>query len=425
MNHRKPPLHSVVILFLIAFATLPGNAQEAAIVDEAKEKANSIMSDPRLRNMLRPIKEDPEAALDELKQNPEDAVRNATRLFQENKGSIDTSKVEAIADKVKKEGLADKAISTISQMLPAEPAVPGAAPAVAPAAVPAVPAAVSAAVAPADVPATRPAPGISGGVPTPVAMPVEPGGIPLTGTPRAVAGAPAAPGAVIEHTPVDAIVGAVPTTPMIPDSPGLNPGDIPEPQPLTRKYGAGSGGAFPSGDKQHMEILSKESIMDNTKGVLLFTGNVFIDHPEFEITCDKLEIQMAKGVGMDGSKAGESDAAFKRAIASGGMVEIKRTSLDENGLQKTQIAIARIADYDAVTKDIVLSGGPPYIQDGDRFIKTNSEDARIIMRGNGKYEITGSGVRSQIVIPVPQKEGKKAEGAGNGGGLGNPLDGFR
>jgi len=114
------------------------------------------------------------------------------------------------------------------------------------------------------------------------------------------------------------------------------------------------------------------------------------------------------------------------------MVEIKRTTRDEKGKAKTQIAIARIAEYNAVTKDIILSGGPPYIQDGERFVKTNSEDARIIMRGNGLYEITGSGNRSQIVIPVEQKENTK-EGAPGGkkknetgiGSFGNAFDELR
>ena len=141
---------------------------------------------------------------------------------------------------------------------------------------------------------------------------------------------------------------------------------------------------------------------------------------------------MAKGVGMDGTEAGESDSAFKRAVASGGMVEIKRIAPDEKGKPKTQIAIARIADYNAVTKDIILSGGPPYIQDGDSFVKTNSEDARIIMRGNGLYEITGSTNRSQIVIPVKRegddkggkKGGQKKDDSGING-FGNAFDGLR
>ncbi|NLT69076.1 MAG: hypothetical protein GXX91_00100 [Verrucomicrobiaceae bacterium] len=461
MNHRPSPL---AILFLalaaMVFPNLPpahaqeeGSAPAAATSAAEKEKSHSIMADPRLRNMLRSVKEDPAAALEEAVADPsaidtsdldpEEAVRQMTKAFADNKDKIDPDKLKAAVATVQESGLVEKTAAAVEQLAPEAAAVletvPEAAgvaamlkesPESAPESVASEPKPAPEPV-PADVPATRPAPGISGGVPTPVAMPVDPGEMIATpvdpDAPPPGADEPlrtAADSPALANTAVDAIAGATPTQPMIPDSPGLTPEEIPKPQPLTKKYAAG-GGAYPAADSQHMEILSKESTMDNARGILLFTGNVFIDHPEFEIKCDKLEIQMAKGVGMDGSAAGESDATFKRAIASGGMVEIKRIAPDEEGKPKTQIAIARIADYNAITKDIILSGGPPYIQDGDSFVKTNSEDAQIIMRGNGLYEITGSNKRSQIVIPVEQEEGKNGKKGENGIGLGNAFDGFR
>ena len=242
-------------------------------------------------------------------------VREATRLFNENKGSIDTEKVTAtvkeVAAKAEKEGLVDKARSSLSDVMD-KPV-------------------------PVDVPATRPAPGISGGAPTPVAMPIE-----ANAAADTEPGAPApgntatAPDAVIGNSSVESIAGAAPTTPRIPDSPGLTPDEIPAPQPLT---------------------------------------------------------------------------------------------YDDKGKPTTQIALARVADYDAIKGEFVLSGGPPYIQDGDKFIKTNSEDAQIIMRKNGLYEILGSTNRSTIVIPIEQDEkkpGKKKGGPSDfGGGLGDAFNGLR
>jgi lipopolysaccharide export system protein LptA len=424
MNHRPSPLPPLAfaLVALACGAPIPAASQED-LAAEAKDKANSIMGDPRLRNMLRTVKEDPAAALEEAKIDPEnldasgldpdEAVRQMTKAFADNKNKVDPEKLKSAVATVKESGLVEKATEAVKQLAPEAAAIIE------------------------DVPATRPAPGISGGVPTPVAMPVEPGEtIAAANAPALSANLPSAIGSLqadaespaMANTAVDAIAGATPTQPMIPDSPGLTPDEIPAPQPLAKKYAAGPGGAYPAADKQHMEILSKESVMDNAKGILLFTGDVLIDHPEFEIKCDKLEIHMAKGVGMDGTEAGESASAFKRAIASGGMVEIKRVAPDEKGKPKTQIAIARIADYNAVTKDIILSGGPPYIQDGDRFVKTNSEDAQIIMRGNGLYEITGSSNRSQIVIPVEQKGGDKGGRKKDDSGIngfGNAFDGLR
>ena len=124
---------------------------------------------------------------------------------------------------------------------------------------------------------------------------------------------------------------------------------------------------------------------------------------------------------------------MKRAIASGGMVEIKRITVDEKGKKKTQIALGRLADYDAINGEFVLSGGPPYIQDGDRFVRTSSEDSKIIMRKNGLYEVTGSTNRVQISIPIEDKgegggqKGKKKakDDSPFGPGLGDALNGLR
>jgi lipopolysaccharide export system protein LptA len=459
MNHI--PLIAVVLL-----AFLPTlRAQEADPVAEVEAAGRNILSDPRLKNVLRTVKPDPGATVEDMKASPdaEQAVRDATRIFQEKTNGIDAETLKAAAAQAKNEGLLDQAAAKAGEALDkatAETRPPAAKPATVPAAAATPPADKP------DVPATRPAPGISGGAPTPVAMPVAAGTPVATGTPVAVGtpvaagtpiavatpapeGAPvipaanapttprpaeplpsavaAATGRVVQETRAEPIAGAAPTTPMIPELPNLGPNAVPEPVPLSKQFQKGPNGAYPSADRRHMEILAKESIMDNTKGVLLFTGNVFIDHPDFEIKCDKLEIQLAEGVGMEGSEeAGESGANFKRAIASGGMVEIKRLAKDEKGRPKTQIAIARIADYNATTKDIVLSGGPPYIQDGDRFVKTNSEDSKIIMRGNGLYEITGSTNRVQIVIPIENKEGKGKKGeVGLPGGLEGSFDRFR
>ncbi len=116
------------------------------------------------------------------------------------------------------------------------------------------------------------------------------------------------------------------------------------------------------------------------------------------------------------------------------MVEIKRTVI-EDGKKKTQIALGRLVDYDAIAGDVVLSGGPPYIQDGDRIVKTNSEDSKIIMRKSGLYEITGSTDRISIRIPIENKggaEGEKGKKKGNnrtdspfGNGLGDAFNGLR
>lgn len=447
----RPILPIRLLLVLCLAAAFPLSAQESA--PESSSDGPSLMSNPRLRNVLRSVKQESEEILDQAKQDPEEAVREAARQFQLRTDGVEVDKIKAAAAAANKDGSLDrtveKATEAVNQAMETEggakakealnkavdseegstvrEALSEAArqlPATAPKeAAQAMEVLKAEPVPPTDVPATRPAPGISGGVPTPVAMPVEPGApaIPDSAAPSSGPGALSSE-SVVQPIMARPIAGSAPTVPELPD---LGPGEAPAPKPLAPRYPKRdrSNPAVPG--SPHMEVLSKEAIMDNTKGLLVFTGDVFVDSPDYEMKCDRLEIHLADGVGQDGS---ESESSFKRAIASGGMVEIKRFAIDEDGKKKTQIALGRRADYNALTQEFVLSGGPPYIQDGDRFVRTTSEDAKIIMRGNGLYEITGTTNRSHIVIPVDNKEndGKKKKGGINAtGGLENAFDRLR
>ncbi len=431
----KPLLRPAACLVLAGICVSAGAQEEPAA--ELESAGRAVLADPRLRNALRNARQDP--AVEGFSENPEEAVREAARRFQAKVNGVDADQLKAAAAKMQSDGTLDAAVAKASEVIrketaPAKPATQGPAPEP----VPAIP---QVSEAPANVPATRPAPAVAGGEPTPVAMPLEPGAPPaepVTQAPaadapamvRATEALPSAVAAVTDSATLVREAGAPPaadvppTTRNIPDTPTLSLDDIPEPVPLAKKYQPEANGAYPAPNRKHMEILAKESVMDNTKGLLIFTGNVFVDAPDYEMKCDKLEIHLADGVGMEGG--GESDSSFKRAIASGGMVEIKRFAVDEKGRRKTQIALGRKADYNAITKEFVLSGGPPYIQDGDRFVKTNSEDAKIIMRGNGLYEITGSSNRVQISIPVDDEgPGKKKGAPGLPTGLEGAMDRIR
>ena len=443
------PLSILFAGLLGTFAPLAAQQDATSQIEEAKD---NLLSDPRLRNVLRNVKQDPGAALESVTKDPEEAVREATRLFRANTDGVDAEQLKAAAAKMQSDGTLEqiktKATSLIEKETgkPIESTVSEAKRAVSEAAASRDSAAPAPASAPApvvEVPATRPAPGISGGAPTPVAMPLE-NGAPIIpdapreapalarptagGLPTAVA---AANGAVVQETRVEPIAGASPTTPILPDLPDLGSNEVPAPLPLEKKYDKNSAGAFPAGKREHMEIRARESLMNNTKGELTFVGDVELDSPDYEMKCDKLVIYLEQGAVAEGAT---DVGGMRRAVASGGMVEIKRTVIEE-GKKKTQIALGRLVDYDAVGGDVVLSGGPPYIQDGDRFVKTNSEDSKIIMRRNGLYEITGSTNRVQISIPIENKGeggGEKGKAKGNNksdspfnNGLGDAFNGLR
>ena len=388
------------------------NAQDST-TEQAEAAGRSLLADPRLQNMLRSVKNDPEATVNSIKADPENSVREATQMFIEGKEQLESSSLNTPENREKARQLTEKAVSTATEIAGSNEEtvseVRSALEAATGAEIPAVVAAPIdpvAAPVPSNVPATRPATNTTRFV-TPIAMPTSDAVVPLA--------ADAMPQPVIQNESIEPIASAAPTQQEIPDSPGLDPGDVPAPQPLAPKYNTSSGG-YSGGSDNQMVITSRNSVMDNNSGLLTFSGDVFVDYPDFDIKCDRLEIYMDKAPGAAPTEGGGS---FKKAIASGGMVEIRR--LAEGG--KKQIAMARRAEFDNLTKDVVLSGGPPYIQDGESFVETNSVDAKIIMRGNGKYEITGSDAgtngRSRIVIPV-KDTGQNAD-AGIGGGLGGIL----
>ncbi|MEX2581326.1 MAG: LptA/OstA family protein [Verrucomicrobiales bacterium] len=373
----------LIALFALAATVAsppPASAQESS-TDEVESKAQSLLGDPRLQNMLRSVKENPEDVAASVKQDPEEMVREATRLYKENKGGLDLEKADTPENRAKAGSAASEAMSTLGKMLPTPPPSDS------------------------DVPATRPPPASIQA--TPVAVPVR------QEEPEAVR--EPVREMVVQETTVEPRPNSRPTEPEVPV---MAASDVPEPRPLEPKYdtkAAAKAGKKAKDGKKQMEITSRESTMDSPNNVLTFSGNVLLNHPDFEIKCDKLEIHMDEGGG--GMPSGTSGGGFKRAIASGGMVEMKRITPGPDG--KTQIAMARRADYKREEGLIVLSGGPPYIQDGDSFVETTAADAQIIMRLNSqKYEIVGD--RSRIVIPVEGKDGTGSIGLGDelGGGLG-------
>ncbi len=368
-----------LILSLIALTGASIQAQTPS-VQEAEKQAQSVLSDPRLKNVFRSVKENPDAIIETIDDNADSAVRSATRMFNENSDVIKETVAALPTDRETINTAATSAMSQITRMLPKPPPSSG------------------------DVPATRP---VNGGTTPPIATPVT--------EPKASDSMPSPPVAetIIQSDSIQPIPNMEPTAPSIPDSPLLTGANVPAPQPLAQKYKTDPGGGYQSNGKPQMIITSQESVMDNQEGIITFLGNVEIDHPEFDISCDKLVIYLS-----DGETTSE-EGSFRRAIATGGMVEIRRKSPEG----KIQIALARRADYDGITKDIVLTGGPPQLQDGEKSVKTNSEDSKITMTGDGKYKVTGSdaGVKVRNTIIIPIDNDGKSDSIGLGSGLGTSL----
>jgi len=181
-------------------------------------------------------------------------------------------------------------------------------------------------------------------------------------------------------------------------------GDVPAPEDLQPKFHK----AEPEVDSGPvMEITSDESILHNSpeeERMVEFTGDVFLDHPGFNMTSDRLEVFLNdEEVEAAPVKEGESKPPFKRAVATGAMIKIVRINPDG----ETETAFARRADFDGVSGDVVLSGGPPQLQSGKVHVKPTGTEDKIYLLASGTYKVetqkvptTGASGRAVLEIPV-------------------------
>ncbi len=181
-------------------------------------------------------------------------------------------------------------------------------------------------------------------------------------------------------------------------------GDVPSPEDLKPKFNK----AEPEvAEGPVMEITSDESILHNSpeeERMVEFTGDVFLDHPAFNMASDRLEVFLNdEEIDAAPAKEGEKKPPFKRAIATGAMIKIVRINPDG----ETETAFARRADFDGVTGDVVLSGGPPQLQSGEVHVKPTGTEDKIYLLASGTYRVetatvptTGKRGVAKLVIPV-------------------------
>ncbi len=247
----------------------------------------------------------------------------------------------------------------------------------------------------------RPVPAAPASTDKTVAAPAPAPAPPATATPAS------APGQVKVTTPA-----AAPAQPAQPASPPRTPNDFPEiplamrdpavPMPVAPKSRIEKRKA--ENAQSTMEITSKFSKFDSNTRVVEFDGQVVVHHPTFVMESDELEV-LLNPVDDQGNESSGGDPGFKKAIATGAMVIITRSN--ENG--DPQIGKARKAEYDALTEEIILTGGPPTLQSGQSLVAPKGDGAMIILRQNGLYETRGGmmdpketsdGKRSTVIIPI-------------------------
>ncbi len=178
-------------------------------------------------------------------------------------------------------------------------------------------------------------------------------------------------------------------------------------------------------------INAGTSFFDSRAGFGVFVDSVEVDHPQFHLTCDELQVFMDKSGEEDAAKpagagagtatspapssgalaasgaadqpAGENNedqgnGSLKRAIAKGRKVVINKMSA--KGVPQT--GIGREADYDGKTGDVILRGWPQ-IQEGNSLSVAVEPTTYFVIKANGQFQAMGGRAQTRIV----QKEEKK------------------
>ena len=179
------------------------------------------------------------------------------------------------------------------------------------------------------------------------------------------------------------------------------------------------------GDKSgRIDITSQGALYwDAAQSLGVFTDDVVVNHPQFHMTCDELQVYMLKDSDKKkaepakadpakpdavkpeaGDAEADQEAKIKEAIARGRKVVIEK--LDENG--EIQVGVCRHATYIGESGDIILRENPQ-VQRGQNVIIAADPATYMVLKQNGELKVHGP-ARTQII--QKQEKGAKAQAPG-------------
>ena len=209
------------------------------------------------------------------------------------------------------------------------------------------------------------------------------------------------------RAPVESGSGTTKASPLSGNTPG------PKPQPL-KSITLDA----PAGPQVRRTIIdANSSFFDSRAGFGVFVDDVVVDHPDFHLTGDELEVYMNKeepakaGTAADpkaptaGQLAAEGaaqntpaqgntggDSSIKQAIARGRRVLINKMSA--KGVP--QIGVGREAVYFGSNGDMILRGWPQ-IQEGKNLTVATEASTYFVIKANGQFQAMGGRAQTRII----------------------------
>jgi lipopolysaccharide export system protein LptA len=192
---------------------------------------------------------------------------------------------------------------------------------------------------------------------------------------------------------------------------GLGAGD----PALKRPFGAsdeseGGEKTLPSSKKQKgpTEITASDLDLNNKERTGVFTGDVQVLHPEFNLSCDKLTVFLPKAPpkqapaaqGSKGAEDGTQGSSWKGEKKGGGLekavaeaagenwVIISQDKTESDGSVSRNTGRGKKAVYDSRTGDITLTGMPS-VQQKLNTIEATKESTVMILNREGRMRAIG------------------------------------
>jgi lipopolysaccharide export system protein LptA len=159
-------------------------------------------------------------------------------------------------------------------------------------------------------------------------------------------------------------------------------------------------------DKGATEITALEATFDQKSSKAVFSGNVVVKDPEFNVVCDQLtavlksQKENGKAPPADppptraegGKKKDDKGGGLERAVAEaspGKRVIITQEKAEADGTITRYIGKAEKADYDTRTGNIILTGWPEVNQGINSIIATD-QGTVITLNRDGRMKTTGA-----------------------------------
>lgn len=128
------------------------------------------------------------------------------------------------------------------------------------------------------------------------------------------------------------------------------------------------------------------SYFDSSKRIVVFTGEVVVNHPDFDIECEELEVYLKPENEETGG--GAMSGGIDIAVAHGKRVVIRKPA-NSKTKSKAQLGQCQKATYYAGKGELVMQKWPQ-LQVGNHLFRALEKGTEMTLRQNGQHRIAGA-----------------------------------